>query len=195
MTERLHLLRCWYVLIDVIPLKSFQALLTKLHKKDLYTSKLNTLCELHISYGNYVEAALTVLLSADDYSWEDKPEESTTPTRHSKELQINIEPGAVTKERIYHKAIKYLSEGKYWELAIPLLQELRNMHVHQLHTQDEVLVHKEAEYSLTQYRIWKERSLGTSDLVTDSLNHIFTWSFTGKDFHTSIKTEDLFIAV
>ncbi len=100
------------------------------------------LCDLHLSYGNYVEAALTTLLHADEYSWsaEVQKEPPSKISSNSKELQLVIEPGRVTKERLYHKAIKYFGDGKYWELGIAILQEIRVEGANQLRTQMENLV-------------------------------------------------------
>jgi hypothetical protein len=111
------------------------------------------LCDLHLSLGNYIEAALATLLYADEYSWNDTGAAlsnamlSSLNPRSSKEITITIEPGRVTKERLYHKAIKYFNEGKYWELGIALLTEMRNLGVAQLRSQSENL-ELEHEYYL-----------------------------------------------
>jgi hypothetical protein len=35
----------------------------------MYISKVNSLCELHMSLSNYVEAALCVMLHSDELEW------------------------------------------------------------------------------------------------------------------------------
>ena len=78
--------------------------MTKLQKKDWYFSKLSTLTELHLSLNNYVEAALTLLMHADEYKWTDLPAQSNTKEslRNSKRLQISFEAGAITKVTSKH---------------------------------------------------------------------------------------------
>ena len=121
------------------------AYLTKLHQKDLYSSKINTLIDLHLSLHNYVEAALATLLLADEYEWS-KPDQNSheLPSKNSKQLSIAFESPSKTKERFYHKAIHYLGEGKYWELGIGLLKELRKFNINLIKTQQENL---ETEHS------------------------------------------------
>lgn len=148
------------------------------------------LCELHLGFENYVEAALCVLLHADEnYSWgnaaagtishfaqfmdtNNKPSEQQAaifqqpPTprtlalvtslfspstassahaslQHSSPVSTTLassnstapsEPSSIAKERLYHKAIHYFGQGKYWELGISLLQELRRVQQNTLRT-------------------------------------------------------------
>lgn len=44
------------------------------------------------------------------------------------------------KERLYHRAIEYFGKGKYWELGISLLQELRHINQYEIHSKTEQLV-------------------------------------------------------
>jgi hypothetical protein len=138
-----------------------QSILKKLQLYSSYTHKLQLLCELHLCLGNYVEAALCVLLHADEYFWKqpvDSPtniskSNSFSPARGTK-LPSSPRPASspasprfssfygatgeklsddqfiednIMKELLYHKAIQYFGLGKYWELGISLLQELRKV--------------------------------------------------------------------
>lgn len=85
-----------------------------MRKNDEYVAALNKLVEYHLSLKNCVEAALVTLLQADLYSW--KSDQSSL------------------RESLYHTAIKYFGEGKYWELGISLLQELRSLKQNALRT-------------------------------------------------------------
>lgn len=79
--------------------------------------KCNQLYAIHLSLGNYVEAAYTYLKLADYFDWRNRilPPLGKWPT----------ETLITRKARIYLKAIKTFSDGKHWEKGIQLAKELR----------------------------------------------------------------------
>jgi Inhibitor of Apoptosis domain/DHR-2, Lobe C/F-box domain len=139
-----------------------------------YTSKISMLITTHLQLGNSVEAALCVLLQADDVSWEtlEKREaqrekeakaketgskgknsssffrsrgSTSTSTSTNSLLSLANDEGETLdwKKRLYLKAVDYFGDGKYWELGVSLLQELRE---HKISSEE--LLGKEREFYL-----------------------------------------------
>jgi dedicator of cytokinesis protein 1 len=106
-------------------------------------SKLSLISTIHNENGSFVESALALLLSVQAKPWikieqPESPREIVDPKEAKKRAKVSKKerrasedpvPAVVDpnegKERDYHKAINLFDKGKYWELAITLLRELR----------------------------------------------------------------------
>lgn len=94
-----------------------QKYLDAVHNIEEAVEKYNRLYTLHLSFGNHIEAGYTYLKIAEYFDWKNRllPPLGKWPT----------ETLITRKARIFFKAIKNFSDGKYWEKGIQVAKELR----------------------------------------------------------------------
>ncbi|XP_043919982.1 dedicator of cytokinesis protein 1-like [Protopterus annectens] len=95
-------------------------------RQAMYIRYLYKLRDLHLSYGNYTEAAYTLLLHAKLLKWSD--EMVTSHSQDFPSLYIQRE----LKESLYSKIVEYFDKGKMWEEAIHLCKELADQYENQI---------------------------------------------------------------
>ena len=88
----------------------------------MYLRYVYKLHDLHLSADNYTEAAMTLLLHAEQLEWTSVilPAEGTIHPVQQMEWQ--------RKESLYLKSIAYFDRGKCWEKGLPLCKELAELY-------------------------------------------------------------------
>ncbi|XP_037077735.1 dedicator of cytokinesis protein 3-like [Pollicipes pollicipes] len=89
---------------------------SEVNRAEMYQRYIYKLHDLHVSAENYVEAALTLRLHADQLEW-------TTRVLHA-DLRYPVQCEWQRKEQLLNQMVDYLDRGKCWEAGIPLLKEL-----------------------------------------------------------------------
>lgn len=93
---------------------------SEVNRKEMYIRYVNKLCDLHMEFENYPEAAFTLKLHSKLLLWND--------TQLSPLLKSCRHPHCMThrhlKEELYKEIIKFLDEGKMWESALEICKEL-----------------------------------------------------------------------
>ncbi|XP_021694044.1 dedicator of cytokinesis protein 1 isoform X4 [Aedes aegypti] len=92
----------------------------EVNRKEMYIRYVNKLCDLHMEFDNFTEAAYTLKLHSNELCWDDTPlSPLLKSSRHS---------GCSThwhlKERLYRNIIDLFDQGKMWESAIDMCKEL-----------------------------------------------------------------------
>ena len=82
----------------------------------MYQRYIYKLHDLHLAAGDYVEAALTLKLHADQLEW--------SPRVLHADLRFPAQSEWRRKEQLLDQVVTYLDRGRGWELGIPLLKEL-----------------------------------------------------------------------
>lgn len=93
---------------------------SEVNRKEMYIRYVNKLCDLHMEFDNYTEAAFTLKLHSNLLHWDD--------TQLSPLLRSCRHPHCQThrllKEELYKEIIKFFANGKMWECALDLCKEL-----------------------------------------------------------------------
>ena len=89
---------------------------SEVNRAEMYQRYIYKLHDLHVSAENYVEAALTLRLHADQLEW-------STRVLHA-DLRYPAHCEWQRKEQLLQQMLAYLDRGKCWELGVPLLKEL-----------------------------------------------------------------------
>lgn len=90
----------------------------QIKKDEMYDRYVYKLCELHLSVGNYTEAAFTLLKRANDLQWSDEPVFYTSHGKYHANTQRQL------KELLMKDIIDYFDKGKCWEYAIKRCRDL-----------------------------------------------------------------------
>ncbi|XP_062554821.1 dedicator of cytokinesis protein 1 isoform X3 [Armigeres subalbatus] len=92
----------------------------EVNRKEMYIRYVNKLCDLHMEFDNFTEAAYTLKLHSNELCWDD--------TTLSPLLKSSRHTGCSThwhlKERLYRNIIDLFDHGKMWESAIDMCKEL-----------------------------------------------------------------------
>ncbi|KAF0301190.1 Dedicator of cytokinesis protein 3 [Amphibalanus amphitrite] len=89
---------------------------SEVNRSEMYQRYIYKLHDLHVSAENYVEAALTLRLHADQLEW-------STRVLHA-DLRYPAHCEWQRKEQLLRQMVDYVDRAKCWELGIPLLKEL-----------------------------------------------------------------------
>lgn len=93
---------------------------SEVNRKEMYIRYVNKLCDLHMEFDNFTEAAFTLKLHSNLLMWNDTALSSLLRShRHS-----NCKTHRQLKEALYYEIIEYFNKGKVWECAIDMCKEL-----------------------------------------------------------------------
>ncbi|XP_031633258.1 dedicator of cytokinesis protein 1 isoform X3 [Contarinia nasturtii] len=93
---------------------------SEVNRKEMYIRYVNKLCDLHMEFDNYTEAAFTLKLHSNLLKWDDT---QLSPLLKSRRHQ-NCKTHRQLKECLYNEIIEYFNKGKQWECAINMCKEL-----------------------------------------------------------------------
>eukprot|EP01080_Neovahlkampfia_damariscottae_P003579 gene3579-6314_t len=91
----------------------------KHNNEELYLSYAHKLSEIHLTFDNYIESALCLLLHAEKLSFES---EKILPQFGS----LDEQPEHERKETLFSQIISYFEKGQDWEHALILSKELQH---------------------------------------------------------------------
>lgn len=93
-------------------------------RKEMYIRYVNKLCDLHMEFENYTEAAFTLKLHSTQLQWDDTPlSPLLRSSRHN-----NRQTHRQLKEALYYEIIDFFDKGKMWECAIQMCEELAELY-------------------------------------------------------------------
>lgn len=93
---------------------------SEVNRKEMYIRYVYKLCDLHMEFDNYIEAAFTLKLHTELLSWHDT--ELSPLLRSHRYLQCRTH--RELKETLYFEIIDYFDKGKMWENAIDMCKIL-----------------------------------------------------------------------
>lgn len=97
-------------------------------RKEMYIRYVNKLCDLHMEFENYPEAAFTLKLHSKLLLWDD--------TTLSPLLRSCRHPHCKThrhlKEELYKEIIRLFDDGKMWECALEVCKELAQQYEYEI---------------------------------------------------------------
>ena len=91
-----------------------------INRQEMYIRYIYKLHDLHIPISNFVEAAFTLQLHANQLDW-------TTRMLHA-DLQFPTQQEWQRKEQLYGQIIDLLDRSKLWEYAVPLCKDLCDLY-------------------------------------------------------------------
>ncbi|KAL9893363.1 dedicator of cytokinesis protein myoblast city isoform 3-T4 [Glossina fuscipes fuscipes] len=99
---------------------------SEVNRKEMYIRYVYKLCDLHMEFDNFTEAAFTLKLHTELLTWNDT--ELSPLLRSHRHIQCRTH--RELKEALYDEIIDYFDKGKMWECAIDmckiLVQEYEN---------------------------------------------------------------------
>lgn len=102
---------------------------SEVNRKEMYIRYVNKLCDLHMEFDNYTEAAFTLKLHSNLLRWDD--------TQLSPLLRSCRHPHCQThrhlKEELYKEIVRYFDEGKMWECAVEICKELAHQYEYEIY--------------------------------------------------------------
>uniref|UniRef100_A0A1I8NGF6 Signaling protein n=1 Tax=Musca domestica TaxID=7370 RepID=A0A1I8NGF6_MUSDO len=93
---------------------------SEVNRKEMYIRYVYKLCDLHMEFDNYTEAAFTLKLHTELLSWDDT--ELSPLLRSHRHMQCRSHRDL--KEALYYEIIDYFDKGKMWECAIDMCKVL-----------------------------------------------------------------------
>lgn len=93
---------------------------SEVNRKEMYIRYVNKLCDLHMEFDNYTEAAFTLKLHSNLLMWND----TQLPPLLKSHRHPNCQTHRQLKESLYNEIIDYFDKGKQWECAIDMCKEL-----------------------------------------------------------------------
>jgi len=96
-----------------------------INRQEMYIRYIYKLHDLHIPISNFVEAAFTLQLHANQLDW-------TTRMLHA-DLQFPTQQEWQRKEQLYGQIIDLLDRSKLWEYAVPLCKDLCDLYEHRIY--------------------------------------------------------------
>ncbi|CRL05400.1 CLUMA_CG018000, isoform B [Clunio marinus] len=101
---------------------------SEVNRKEMYIRYVNKLCDLHMEFENYPEAAFTLKLHSKLLLWDN--------TQLSPLLRSCRHPHCQThrhlKEELYKEIIKLFDDGKMWECALEVCKELAQQYEYEV---------------------------------------------------------------
>lgn len=113
---------------------------SEVNRKEMYIRYVNKLCDLHMEFENYPEAAFTLKLHSNLLQWNDT---QLSPLLRSSRFS-HCQTHRHLKEELSKEIIRFFGEGKMWECALEECKELAHqyefevfdfMSLSRLHTQ------------------------------------------------------------
>lgn len=102
---------------------------SEVNRKEMYIRYVNKLCDLHMEFDNYTEAAFTLKLHSNLLMWNDTP---LSPLLRS-HRHPNCQTHRQLKECLYNEIIGYFDKGKMWECAIDMCKELAQQYENEVY--------------------------------------------------------------
>ncbi|XP_058812929.1 dedicator of cytokinesis protein 1 isoform X3 [Topomyia yanbarensis] len=93
---------------------------SEVNRKEMYIRYVNKLCDLHMEFDNFTEAAYTLKLHSNELCWNDSP--LSALLKSSRHLSCSTH--WALKEKLYRDIIDLFDRGKMWESAIDMCKEL-----------------------------------------------------------------------
>ncbi|XP_062507511.1 dedicator of cytokinesis protein 1-like isoform X2 [Corticium candelabrum] len=90
----------------------------EMEREEMYIRYIYKLCSMHLQWGNYTEAAFTLMLHAKKLQWHDFPAPQV-PGKYAEAATQRL-----LKEMLYENIIEYFDKGKLWEYSITVSKEL-----------------------------------------------------------------------
>lgn len=101
---------------------------SEVNRKEMYIRYVNKLCDLHMEFDNFPEAAYTLKLHSKLLYWDD--------TQLSPLLRSCRHPHCQThrhlKEELYKEIIRFFDDGKMWECALEVCKELAQQYEYEV---------------------------------------------------------------
>ncbi|XP_055851030.1 dedicator of cytokinesis protein 1 isoform X1 [Episyrphus balteatus] len=92
----------------------------EVNRKEMYIRYVYKLCDLHMEFENYTEAAFTLKLHTNLLQWNDT---ELSPLLRS-HRHVMCRTHRELKEALYYEIIDYFNKGKVWECAIDMCKVL-----------------------------------------------------------------------
>lgn len=92
----------------------------EVNRREMYIRYVYKLCDLHMEFDNYTEAAFALKLHSNLLEWNDN---LLSPLLRS-HRHINCQTHRHLKEALYHEILDYFDKGKMWECALDMCKEL-----------------------------------------------------------------------
>nr|AKO62845.1 mbc isoform a [Prodiamesa olivacea] len=97
---------------------------SEVNRKEMYIRYVNKLCDLHMEFDNYTEAAFTLKLHSNLLHWDDTQLSPLLKSfRHS-----HCQTHRHLKEELYKEIIRFFDDGKMWESALEICKELAHQY-------------------------------------------------------------------
>lgn len=93
---------------------------SEVNRKEMYIRYVNKLCDLHMEFDNYTEAAFTLKLHSNLLKWDD----TQLPPLLRSHRHPNCQTHRQLKESLYYEIIEHFNRGKQYECAIDMCKEL-----------------------------------------------------------------------
>lgn len=101
---------------------------SEVNRKEMYIRYVNKLCDLHMEFDNFTEAAFTLKLHSKLLMWNETMLSSLLRShRHA-----NCQTHRQLKESLYSEIIDYFDKGKMWECAIDMCKELAQQYENEI---------------------------------------------------------------
>ena len=101
---------------------------SEVNRKEMYIRYVNKLCDLHMEFDNYPEAAFTLKLHSKLLHWND----SLLPPLLRSCRHNHCQTHRHLKEELYMEIIKFLDDGKMWECALEVCKELAHQYEYEI---------------------------------------------------------------
>lgn len=101
---------------------------SEVNRKEMYIRYVNKLCDLHMEFDNFTEAAFTLKLHSNLLMWNDNQLSSLLRSHRHSGCQTHRQ----LKESLYNEIIEYFDKGKMWECAIDMCKELAQQYENEI---------------------------------------------------------------
>ncbi|XP_055530559.1 dedicator of cytokinesis protein 1 isoform X2 [Wyeomyia smithii] len=102
---------------------------SEVNRKEMYIRYVNKLCDLHMEFDNFTEAAYTLKLHSNELYWDDSP--LSALLKSSRHLSCSTH--WTLKEKLYRDIIDLFDRGKMWESAIDMCKELSQQYENEIY--------------------------------------------------------------
>lgn len=102
---------------------------SEVNRKEMYIRYVNKLCDLHMEFDNYPEAAFTLKLHSKLLLWNDT---QLSPLLRSCR-HTHCQTHRHLKEELYKEIIKFFDDGKMWECALEVCKELAQQYEYEVY--------------------------------------------------------------
>lgn len=102
---------------------------SEVERKEMYIRYVNKLCDLHLEFDDYTEAAFTLKLHSKLLKWNDK----ALPPLLLSHRHLICQTHRQLKESLYNDIIEHFNKGKQWECAIEMCKELAQQYENEVY--------------------------------------------------------------
>lgn len=93
---------------------------SEVNRKEMYIRYVNKLCDLHMEFDNYTEAAFTLKLHSNLLNWNDTPLPPLLKSCRHPHCQTHRH----LKDELYKEIVEFYSKGDMYEFALEICKEL-----------------------------------------------------------------------